>query len=84
MVLSLVATPNGLILIQVARLNAATRERQRAQVIAERLTYVVSAETGGGAKLGVTLPWILAATDSVLWGWDEAPKGYPIIVGFRY
>lgn len=84
MVLGIQHVPGGSILVQVARLNPATPERPTAQKIQRRSTYILSAESGEGAFLTDSLPALLAVTNRTLWTVEEAPAGFPRIVGFDY
>jgi hypothetical protein len=84
MVISLVPLPSGAILLQVISLSAATPASPKTQVIQRRLTFLLSASTGQGTLLSDSLPPLVAATSTTLWGVAEGPEGHPIVVKFKY
>jgi hypothetical protein len=84
MLLSLTALPTDFVIVQVAQLAAATRERPGRQRIERLRTYLVSVRTGRGIEIDAELPRILHADESRLWATTTDSIGFLKVLQLRY
>ena len=82
LVLSLISVSSSAVLLQIAHLEAASKDGK--QKIRARDTYVISASDGKGAFVSDRLPQILAVDSAGLWGVATNPTGFLQVVRLSY
>ena len=75
--------PHGL-LVQVARLAAASPERPNQQSIVRRRSFLIDVRDGSGSSIGDSLPILTLVRPSEAWAIEEHKLGHPIIVGYKH
>lgn len=84
LVLAMSATPYGAAVLQVARLEAASRDSPGRQRIERVDTFVISTETGKGVFVSGALPRVLGVDHARLWGVEQDSLGVLRVVQLRY